>query len=410
MFRVFPCFLFSTWAFGVFGPFRLLFSIPVLPSLYYLYCDCALCKGFSLLTISQCLFGLMRWFLSSRDRSRWISVVLKVIEVYFFKYRLYITEDLVSRNAKREINFPESQLCLQMPSSECVSNCWEQTWIRVLYPREAAGKICWMLSVPFLWVLDLVFVNKNPWITSATYQQVLVKAPYPEEFANFRVLSEPATAPHLCRTVSSWTLACPPLLKLGNESMQKWKILIPCKSEKFSLVSSSSANVKYTQDIQLRFKPWGCQADFMNVSVKSILKKKKNEVWERLVQFNGCRHDIHHSQICSNILDKYQEIVFFRQVGCFWRSLLTKKKKKKKKEEKAVRIANPSLLSEKQRGWKGGAAGGCAGWGLGTGSMGEAWPALKSGKTQWNQRGAFEKSYTLSRSCRVRQMYMKPYF
>lgn len=47
-------------------------------------------------------------------------MVLKVIEVYFFKYRAYVTKSLISGNVKGEINFPEGQLSLQMPSSEYV--------------------------------------------------------------------------------------------------------------------------------------------------------------------------------------------------------------------------------------------------------------------------------------------------
>lgn len=52
-----------------------------------------------------------------------------------------------------------------------------------------------MLCVLFLWVLNLVFINKNPLTTSAAYQQMIVEARFPDEFANSWVLPEPSTAP-----------------------------------------------------------------------------------------------------------------------------------------------------------------------------------------------------------------------
>lgn len=71
----------------MFGWCRLLFSVCVLSSLFtslnYWYCSYALCEGFSLLTLSQCLIGLIGGFLFCHDRGRGISVVLKVTEVYF---------------------------------------------------------------------------------------------------------------------------------------------------------------------------------------------------------------------------------------------------------------------------------------------------------------------------------------
>lgn len=67
----------------MFGLCRLLFSVRVLSSLFvnYWYCSYVLCEGFSLLTRSQCLIGLMGGFLSCHHRG--ISVMLKVTEVYF---------------------------------------------------------------------------------------------------------------------------------------------------------------------------------------------------------------------------------------------------------------------------------------------------------------------------------------
>lgn len=46
-------------------------------------------------------------------------------------------------------------------------------------------KIRRMLSVPFLWVLGLVFIKKNLSTTSTTDRQTLGKGPFPEECANF---------------------------------------------------------------------------------------------------------------------------------------------------------------------------------------------------------------------------------
>lgn len=96
----------------MFGPCRLLFSVCVLSSLFvnYWYCSYALCEGFSLMTLSQCLTGLMGAFLSCHDRGRGISVVLKVTAVCFITIGFTKLRILGAGMLREKIIFPKAAL------------------------------------------------------------------------------------------------------------------------------------------------------------------------------------------------------------------------------------------------------------------------------------------------------------
>lgn len=261
----------------MFGQFRLLYYIPVPSSpfcwLFALWWHCL--QG----SLPFDRFPVLVWTDELVSLLLWQKQVFESNWGIFCNYRLYITKTLIGWNAKREIDLPESQLCLLMPSSEYTSNSWKQRWFRVLYPREAAGKGWQMPSVQFLWVLDVVFIKI--WTTSATYQQELVQPPYPEE-----------RACHCPTSVQNHELLDPrqsPSLEVGQ-----WTCNL-------SLLPTSSASVEHTQGISEEAQ---AQALSLPSGFYKCFQKVKKEVWERQVQFSCWKHDIDCSQSCLNILYK----------------------------------------------------------------------------------------------------------
>lgn len=104
-----------------------------------------------------------------------------------------------------------------------------------------------------------------------------------------------------------------------------------CRSENFSVVSSSSASIEYTQGIQLRLMPWGCQADFTDVSISSIFKKEKKPGKsgnDSFISAVGGMTFITVKSVQISLTNTRKECSVDRWV-VFKRSLLKQKKKKK---------------------------------------------------------------------------------